>query len=89
MIRNLFIFYNIVIRVFIEKTFIFHSINVPTTKAKFRTKLWAIADILRGKMNADEYKNYILEFIFYKYLSEIQEKFEDKLLHESGEKEFL
>jgi len=36
-------------------------------------ELWNIADLLRGKMNADEYKNYILGFIFYKYLSEKQE----------------
>lgn len=36
-------------------------------------ELWNIADLLRGKMNADEYKNYILGFIFYKYLSERQE----------------
>lgn len=36
-------------------------------------QLWNISDILRGKMNADEYKNYILGFIFYKYLSEKQE----------------
>lgn len=33
-------------------------------------QLWAVANVLRGKMNADEYKNYILGFIFYKYLSE-------------------
>ncbi len=33
-------------------------------------QLWAIANVLRNKMNADEYKNYILGFIFYKYLSE-------------------
>ncbi|UTJ05590.1 type I restriction-modification system subunit M [Arcobacter roscoffensis] len=33
-------------------------------------KLWAIANILRGKMTADDYKDYILGFIFYKYLSE-------------------
>lgn len=33
-------------------------------------QLWSVANILRGKMNADEYKNYILGFIFYKYLSE-------------------
>ena len=32
--------------------------------------LWNGADILRGKMDANEYKNYILGFIFYKYLSE-------------------
>ena len=36
-------------------------------------ELWNIADLLRGKMNADEYKNYILGFIFYKYLSGKQE----------------
>jgi type I restriction enzyme M protein len=39
-------------------------------KRKLEQKLWSIADALRGKMNADEYKNYILGFIFYKYLSE-------------------
>lgn len=49
-------------------------------KKKLEGKLWNIADILRGKMNADEYKNYILGFIFYKYLSEKQESFVNKLL---------
>lgn len=33
-------------------------------------QLWAVANVLRGRMNADEYKNYVLGFIFYKYLSE-------------------
>lgn len=40
-------------------------------------QLWASADILRGKMDASEYKNYLLGLIFYKYLS-------DKQLRESG-----
>lgn len=39
-------------------------------KQLLEKQLWAIADVLRGKMNADEYKSYILGFIFYKYLSE-------------------
>jgi len=38
-------------------------------------QLWSVADELRGKMNADEYKNYILGFIFYKYLSEKLERY--------------
>ncbi|HQQ97889.1 MAG TPA: type I restriction-modification system subunit M [Cyclobacteriaceae bacterium] len=32
--------------------------------------LWRIADTLRGKMDADDFRDYILGFIFYKYLSE-------------------
>lgn len=48
-------------------------------------QLWAVANVLRGKMNADEYKNYILGFIFYKYLSEKLARYiDEKLL--SGEK---
>lgn len=39
-------------------------------KRLLEKQLWAVANRLRGKMNADEYKNYILGFIFYKYLSE-------------------
>ncbi|MFM1564427.1 type I restriction-modification system subunit M N-terminal domain-containing protein [Helcococcus ovis] len=36
--------------------------------------LWNAADVLRSKMDANEYKNYLLGIIFYKYLS-------DKLLY--------
>lgn len=35
-------------------------------------QLWASADILRGKMDASEYKNYLLGLIFYKYLSDLE-----------------
>ncbi|MCE7064013.1 type I restriction-modification system subunit M [Dyadobacter sp. CY326] len=41
-------------------------------------KLWSIANILRGKMNASQFQDYILGFIFYKYLS-------DKLVNEVNE----
>ncbi|EKE24929.1 MAG: hypothetical protein ACD_5C00354G0006 [uncultured bacterium] len=44
-------------------------------------QLWSVANVLRGKMHADEYKNYILGFIFYKYLSEKLELYvNEKLL---------
>lgn len=39
-------------------------------KQQLENKLWKIADTLRGKMDADDFRDYILGFIFYKYLSE-------------------
>ncbi|MCL1924392.1 MAG: type I restriction-modification system subunit M [Defluviitaleaceae bacterium] len=39
---------------------------------ELHNQLWASADILRGKMDASEYKNYLLGLVFYKYLSDAQ-----------------
>lgn len=39
------------------------------SKTLFQT-LWNSADILRSKMDANEYKNYLLGLVFYKYLSD-------------------
>lgn len=36
-------------------------------------QLWEMANRLRGNMDASEYRNYILGFMFYRYLSEHQE----------------
>ena len=49
-------------------------------------QLWNIANTLRGKMNADEFRDYILGFIFYKYLSEKMEIFADEILKQDGMK---
>ncbi len=38
-------------------------------------RIWAIANDLRSTMDANEYKNYILPFIFYRYLSERQDRY--------------
>lgn len=38
-------------------------------------RIWDMANQLRGTMDASEFKNYILAFMFYRYLSEHQEKF--------------
>ena len=39
-------------------------------QAELHTQLWAIANDLRGSMDASEFKNYILGLIFYRYLSD-------------------
>lgn len=49
-------------------------------KKVLKQQLWNIADTLRGKMNADEFRDYILGFIFYKYLSEKMEIFANEIL---------
>lgn len=39
-------------------------------KKQLEASLWAASNELRAKMDADEYRDYLLSFIFYKYLSE-------------------
>ena len=44
-------------------------------KQKLANKIWESANSMRSKIEANEYKDYILGFIFYKYLSDTQIKF--------------
>lgn len=53
-------------------------------KKQLQTQLWNIANELRGKMGADEFRDYILGFIFYKYLSEKIELYADSILEQDG-----
>ena len=51
-------------------------------KRQLNQQLWNIANTLRGKMDADEFRDYILGFIFYKYLSEKMELYANEILKE-------
>lgn len=53
-------------------------------RRKLQAQLWKIADELRGKMDADEFRDYMLGFIFYRYLSERLAIYADKLLKQDG-----
>lgn len=53
-------------------------------KKQLEQQLWNIANTLRGKMNADEFRDYILGFIFYKYLSERMQLYADLILKPDG-----
>ena len=44
-------------------------------KQQLANKIWEAANKMRSKIEANEYKDYILGFIFYKYLTDQEVKF--------------
>ena len=55
-----------------------HCQKEDMNKQKLAAKIWASANQMRSKIEANEYKDYILGFIFYKYLSEKELQFAKK-----------
>ncbi len=53
-------------------------------KKQLEQQLWNIANTLRGKMDADEFRDYILGFIFFKYLAEKMEMYANSILKTDG-----
>ncbi len=53
-------------------------------KQQLQQKLWNIADTLRGKMDADDFRDYILGFIFFKYLSKKMDLYANTVLQPDG-----
>lgn len=49
--------------------------NNNTADVGFEQQIWAAADILRGNMDAGEYKHVVLGLIFLKYISD---KFDER-----------
>ena len=49
--------------------------KINTAEIGFEDKIWKAADLLRGSMDAGEYKSVVLGLIFLKYISD---RFEDK-----------
>lgn len=53
-------------------------------KKALEKQLWKIANRLRGNMSPDDFRDYILGFIFYKYLSERMHQYADSILADDG-----
>ena len=59
-------------------------------KQQLASKIWESANKMRSKIEANEYKDYILGFIFYKFLSEKEESYLDKIsLPKENRKEYV
>ena len=58
-------------------------------KQQLATRIWSSANQMRSKIEANEYKDYILGFIFYKFLSEKEEEFLRKQGWEDSNLELL
>ena len=56
--------------------------KVQAQAAELSSQLWSIANDLRGGMDANEFRNYILGTIFYRYLSERTELYMQDILKE-------
>ena len=54
--------------------------KVQAQAAELSSQLWSIANDLRGGMDANEFRNYILGTIFYRYLSERTENYMQEIL---------
>ena len=58
--------------------------SIQAHQKELCNKLWAMANALRGNMEAYEFKNYILGMIFYYYLSDRTEKYMTNLLKDDN-----
>lgn len=58
--------------------------NIQQHQKELCQKLWAMANALRGNMEAYEFKNYILGMIFYYYLSDKTERYMEKILKDDN-----
>ena len=65
------------------------STKIKPTQNQINTALWNACDTFRGAFDSSEYKNYILVFMFQKYLSDVWKDHYNQLKEQYGGDEEL
>ena len=65
-----------------------HSyLNIKLTQKELENHLWEASNILRGSVDATEYKHYIFALLFLKRLNDVYEEEVEAIMERSGDKE--
>ncbi len=62
--------------------------NRETQRAELHSTIWKLANELRGSVDGWDFKQYVLGFLFYRYISENISQYIDKGEHDAGDKNF-
>lgn len=63
-------------------------IFTETTSQQLFSHLYETCNILRGSVNQDEYKSYIISILFFKRVSDVYDEETQSLLASTGDKKF-
>ncbi len=62
--------------------------NREAQRDELYSTIWKLANELRGSVDGWEFKQYVLGFLFYRYISENISQYIDKCEHDAGDKDF-
>ncbi len=63
--------------------------NTKPTQEQINKSLWSACDTFRGAFDSSEYKNYILVFMFLKYMSDVWKDHYEEYKKQYGDDEEL
>ena len=66
-----------------------HFADAPITLSRLESYLWEAANILRGPVDAADFKTYIFPLLFFKRISDVfDEEFQDALKESGGDADY-
>ena len=62
--------------------------NSGTQRAELHKAIWNIANVLRGSVDGWDFKQYVLGFLFYRFISEDITSYLNGYEHQAGDADF-